>query len=62
MADDDTDLEDYIEAAAVLAGISLADANRGSVIANFRHLMALYQAIARHDDALPADPLDLYRP
>lgn len=62
MADDDSDLEQHVEAAARLLDLPLTDAYRPGVITNLQNLRALYRTFAGFDEAEPREPLGLYRP
>ncbi len=52
----------YVDHAAQLLGLAIAPGNLGAVVANFRNLMDLIEAVRGAAEVPPDDPLALFRP
>ena len=57
-----TDPSAYVDHAAELLGLAIAPRNHAAVVANFRNLMDLAEAVRGAAGIPPDDPLTLFRP
>lgn len=61
-ADAPYDPSAYVDHAARLLGLTIAPGNRAAVVADFRDLMDLAEAVRGAAGVPPDDPLTLFRP